>query len=127
MSAARPARLGQRRFTAGFFASMSGWIFPKSRRPSAGPFGHNEEILVSWFRPPGDLRNKCAHHNRAWNFAFVVNKLKIAERLPTVFGPGLNPRTDLFCARAVVLAALLGWFGRGGLDDAKRIDRFADG
>lgn len=82
-----------------------------NRKLVARSFGYDETVLVSWFRSLNDLRNKCAHHNRVWNANFGANQPRIAKHVRAAFGS--NPRTDLFYARAVVLAALLDALGRG--------------
>lgn len=83
-----------------------------SRKLVARTFGYDEKVLVSWFRSLNDLRNKCAHHNRVWNANFAANQPSMAREIRQVFG--LQPRTNLFYARAVVLAALLDAVGRSG-------------
>ena len=72
------------------------------RKSVAQRFGYDEKVLSSWFRSLNLLRNMCAHHNRLWNAPMNVDQPMAARRLLPELG-----RTDLFYARAVVLAELL--------------------
>jgi abortive infection bacteriophage resistance protein len=72
------------------------------RKSVAQRFGYDEKVLSSWFRSLNLLRNMCAHHNRLWNAPMNVDQPIAAKRLLPELG-----RTDLFYARAVVLAELL--------------------
>lgn len=74
-----------------------------NQKPIALDFGYDRQILLSWFRSLTTIRNMCAHHNRLWNYSIIVNKPKSAKKLQRV-----NPVNDTsFCARAVVMNALL--------------------
>lgn len=74
----------------------------KNRKLVAKSFGFDEAVLVSWFRATAALRNRCAHHNRVWNFE--ADKPKVATRLSTLFLVG---KQEMFYARAIVLNALM--------------------
>lgn len=70
----------------------------------AAEFNYDRTILVSWFRSLNSLRNVCAHHNRLWNATKQPDAPTMkAKRVQGVF-PASN---DGFCARAVVLGALM--------------------
>lgn len=88
--------------TFGAISTLFADLNLNNRKQVSKIFGFDETILVSWFRTLTVLRNMCAHHNRVWNFRFVVNQPKLAKSLSSVFN-----KQDSFHARAVVLAALL--------------------
>lgn len=69
----------------------------------AKEFNYDRQILVSWFRSLNGLRNMCAHHDRVWNATSNPDAPKIAKRVQTEF----PANTATFCARAVVLGALM--------------------
>ena len=81
-----------------FFADLS---LP-NRKLIAKVFAFDEKVLVSWFRAINTLRNMCAHHNRLWNFTFLVNQPMMSKSLSSTFS-----KPDTFHARAVILAALI--------------------
>ena len=95
--------------TFGTLSRLFAVLVRPHRKMVARAFGHDETILVSWFRAVNDLRNKCAHHNRTWNANMAPYQPKVAKRLAAAFGPS----QDTFYARAVVLAALLDAVGQG--------------
>ena len=98
--------------TFGTLSKLFADLTLSNRKLVARTFGYDENVPVSWFRSLNDFRSKCAHHNRVWNANFASNQPMVARGVRQVFGP--QPRTDLFYARAVILAALLDAVGRSG-------------
>ena len=74
-----------------------------NRKLIAAELGHDEKVLVSWFRSLNVVRNMCAHHNRLWNASISVNKPLQTKQLKSEWSPGATSFAD----RAVVMAAPL--------------------
>lgn len=80
------------------------------RKAIAAGFGHDEQVIVSWFKCLTVLRNMCAHHNRLWNFRFRVNMPILAR---TMAAAGIFAGGDSLHTRAVILTELLNQIAPG--------------
>lgn len=91
--------------TFGTLSRLLSNLIPSNQKLVAKEFHYDRAILVSWFRSINGLRNMCAHHNWVWNAIRNSDSPTMqARRLTQQITP---PNTNTFCARAVVLGALM--------------------
>lgn len=102
--------------TLGTISYLYADLVRADRKLVATAFGYDERVLVSWFKTLTVLRNMCAHHNRLWNFSFMVNQPILAHSLAGVFSGGAT-----FHTRAVILVDLLNKVAPGSDWKAKLI------